>query len=308
MIRLRSGAAYRSDKKVKHKDLALILLVNILWSSNFLAAKVGLEEFPPLFFTATRFFIVVLVLLPFISLPHGNWRKIILVGIIMGVLHYWLMFWGLSIAPDISSVAIINQTFIPFSTILAVLFLKERIGWQRSFAIFLAFAGVMVIGFDPVIFANLLSPVLVLVASFLVALNMVIVRTMQGVSAVNLTFWTSAIGVVPLFLLSLVIEEGHMTVIRTAGWEQWTAVAYSAVGATVVGHGLANYLIKRYPVSTVAPYYLLVPVLAVLIGVVFWGDVLTPELITGGLMVMAGVSIITFRSTHKKKIKATDDA
>jgi O-acetylserine/cysteine efflux transporter len=76
----------------------------------------------------------------------------------------------------------------------------------------------------------------------------------------------------------------------------------------VVGHGLANYLIKRYPVSTVAPYYLLVPVLAVLIGVVFWGDVLTPELITGGLMVMAGVSIITFRSTHKKKIKATDDA
>ena len=54
MIRLRSGAAYRSDKKVKHKDLALILLVNILWSSNFLAAKVGLEEFPPLFFTATK--------------------------------------------------------------------------------------------------------------------------------------------------------------------------------------------------------------------------------------------------------------
>ena len=219
---------------MKHKDLALILLVNILWSSNFLAAKVGLEEFPPLFFTATRFFIVVLVLLPFISLPHGNWRKIILVGIIMGVLHYWLMFWGLSIAPDISSVAIINQTFIPFSTILAVLFLKERIGWQRSFAILLAFAGVMVIGFDPVIFANLLSPVLVLVASFLVALNMVIVRTMQGVSAVNLTFWTSAIGVVPLFLLSLVIEEGHMTVVRTAGWEQWTAVAYSAMGSPTI--------------------------------------------------------------------------
>jgi len=286
-----------------HKDLALIMLVNVLWASNFLAAKIGLEEFSPIFFTATRFLIVVVVLLPFISLPHGNWRKMITVGILMGVMHYSLMFWGLAIAPDISSVAIINQTFIPFSTILAVIFLKEKIGWSRSIAIFMAFAGVMVIGFDPVIFANLLSPILVIIASFLVALNMVIVRTMQGVSAVNLTFWTSAIGVVPLLLLSLVLEGGHVEAIGRAGWEQWAAVTYSAVGTTVVGHGIGNYLIKRYPVSTVTPYYLLVPVLAVMIGVVFWGDVLTVELITGGLMVMGGVTIITLRSAARDKEK-----
>lgn len=227
----------------------------------------------------------------------------ITVGIVMGVMHYSLMFWGLAIAPDISSVAIINQTFIPFSTILAVIFLKEKIGWSRSIAIFMAFAGVMVIGFDPIIFANLLSPILVIVASFLVALNMVIVRTMQGVSAVNLTFWTSAIGVGPLFLLSFLLEDGHVEAFSQAGWEQWTAVTFSAIGTTVVGHGIGNYLIKRYPVSTVTPYYLLVPVLAVIIGVVFWGDVLTIELMIGGLMVMGGVSIITFRSAAQEKVK-----
>lgn len=293
---------------MKNKDLALLLLVNLLWASNFLAAKIGMEVFSPLLFTALRFTLVIIVLLPFVSLPRGYWRKMILVGIVMGVLHFSLMFWGLSLSPDISSVAIINQTFVPFSALLAMVFLKEKIGWRRWSAIFMAFAGVMVIGFDPVIFANWLSPTLVIIASFLVSLNMVIVRTMPGVGAINLTFWTAAIGTLPLYFFSYLFEGNQFAAIEAAGWEEWAAVVFSAIGATVVGHGLGNYLIKHYPVSTVAPYYLLVPVFAIILGVVFWGDVITLELMIGGAMVMSGVTIITFRSAKKKPAKVLDGA
>ncbi len=293
---------------MKNKDLALLLLVNLLWASNFLAAKIGMEVFSPLLFTALRFTLVIIVLLPFVSLPRGYWRKMILVGIVMGVLHFSLMFWGLSLSPDISSVAIINQTFVPFSALLAMVFLKEKIGWRRWSAIFMAFAGVMVIGFDPVIFANWLSPTLVIIASFLVSLNMVIVRTMPGVGAINLTFWTAAIGTLPLYFFSYLFEGNQFAAIEAAGWEEWAAVAFSAIGATVVGHGLGNYLIKHYPVSTVAPYYLLVPVFAIILGVVFWGDVITLELMIGGAMVMSGVTIITLRSAKKKPAKVLDGA
>ncbi|MDF2368601.1 DMT family transporter [Sneathiella sp.] len=288
---------------MKNRDLALMLLVNMLWASNFLAAKIGMEVFTPLLFTALRFSLVIIVMLPFVSLPHGNWRKIIIIGILMGVLHFSLMFWGLSLSPDISSVAIINQTFVPFSALLAMIFLKEKIGWRRWGAIIMAFSGVMVIGFDPVIFANWLSPTLVIIASFLVSLNMVIVRTMPGVSALNLTFWTAAIGTLPLYFFSYLFEDGQWTAIQTASWEEWGAVTFSALGATVVGHGLGNYLIKHYPVSTIAPYYLLVPVFAVALGIIFWGDVMTVELMIGGAMVMSGVTIITFRSAKKKPAK-----
>ncbi len=277
-----------------------MLLVNMLWASNFLAAKIGMEVFTPLLFTALRFSLVIVVMLPFVSLPHGYWRKMLIIGLLMGVLHFSLMFWGLSLSPDISSVAIINQTFVPFSALLAMIFLKEKIGWRRWGAIIMAFSGVMVIGFDPVIFANWLSPTLVIIASFLVSLNMVIVRTMPGVGALNLTFWTAAIGALPLYFFSYLFEDGQWAAIQAASWEEWSAVTFSALGATVVGHGLGNYLIKHYPVSTIAPYYLLVPVFAVALGIIFWGDVMTVELMIGGAMVMSGVTIITFRSAKKK--------
>uniref|UniRef100_UPI0035636D8C DMT family transporter n=1 Tax=Sneathiella sp. TaxID=1964365 RepID=UPI0035636D8C len=235
---------------MKNKDLALILLINFLWASNFLAAKIGMEEFPPLFFTAIRFTMVIVVMAPFVSLPHGYWRKLFIVGFLMGVLHYSFMFWGLSIAPDISPVAIVGQTFVPFSAIMAVIFLKEKMGWRRWTAIVMAFTGVMIIGFDPAIFKSFLSPGLVVLAAFLMSINMVIVRTMPGVGALNLTFWTAAIGIGPLFLLSFLFESGQIQGVQAAGWEQWSAIAFSAIGATVIGHGLANYLIKQYPVST----------------------------------------------------------
>jgi O-acetylserine/cysteine efflux transporter len=160
----------------------------------------------------------------------------------------------------------------------------------------------MVIGFDPVIFANWEAPMLVIIASFMLSLNMVVVRTMTGVSAINLTFWTAAIGTLPLYFLSYLFEDGQMAAVQAAGWEEWTAIAFTAIGATVVGHGLGNYLIKHYPVSTIAPYYLLVPVFAVALGIVFWGDVMTLELMIGGALVMSGVTIITLRSAKKKSM------
>ena len=217
---------------MKNKDLALILLVNFLWASNFLAAKIGLEEFPPLFFTALRFALVIVVMLPFISLPHGYWRKLMVVGLMMGILHYSLMFWGLSIASDISPVAIVNQTFVPFSALLAVIFLKERLGWRRWTAIIIAFMGVMVIGFDPVIFDSFLSPGLVAVASFFLSVNMVIVRTMPGIGALNLTFRTAAIAFLPILILSFIFETGQMSGLQSAGWEEWLAVTFSAVATS----------------------------------------------------------------------------
>lgn len=291
---------------MKPKDLAIILLVNLLWASNFLAAKIGMEVFPPLFFTGLRFSMVILVMIPFVTLPHGYWLKLICVGFLMGVLHYALMFWGLSIAADISPVAIVNQTFVPFSAIMAVIFLKERIGWRRWTAIIMAFCGVMVIGFDPVMFNSPLSPILVTLASFFLSVNLVIVRTMPGIGPLNLTFWTAAIGMIPIFGLSFLFEDGHVAAVTSAGWEEWLAIGFSAIGATVIGHGLANYLIKHYPVSTIAPYYLLVPVFAIILGILFWGDIMTLELMIGGAMVMGGVAFITFRSRNKEVAEHAD--
>jgi len=275
-------------------------MINVLWASNFLAAKIGMTIFPPLFFTALRFSMVFVILLPFARIPHGYWLKILQVGLLMGVLHFALMFWGLSLAEEISPVAILNQVFVPFSTLLAILFLKEQVGWKRWSAIILSFTGVMIIGFDESAFDTWLAPSLVVAASLFVSVNLILVRTMPGVGALNLTFWTAALGMFPLFILSLIFENGQFEAILNADVQHWSGVAFSAIGASVIGHGAANLLLKYYPVSTVAPYYMLVPVFAVILGVIFWGDQITTTLFVGGSMVMAGVATITLRSPSLK--------
>jgi len=281
-----------------------MLMINILWASNFLAAEIGMTIFPPLLFTALRFSMVVIILLPFARIPRGYWIKVLQMGLLMGVLHFSLMFWGLSLAEEISPVAILSQIFVPFSTLLAILFLKEQVGWRRWSAIILSFTGVMIIGFDDSAFDTLLAPGLVILASLFVSINLILVRTMPQAGALNLTFWTSALGMLPLFILSFIFENGQFEAVLNANVQQWSGVAYSAIGASVIGHGAANLLLKYYPVSTVAPYYMLVPVFAVILGVVFWDDQITTTLFVGGSMVMAGVATITLRSFSRKASKS----
>ena len=55
-------------------------------------------------------------------------------------------------------------------------------------------------------------------------------------------------------------------------------------------------LVQRHPVAQVTPWLLLVPVLAVALGIAFWGDRPGPRLWLGGAMVLGGVLIIALRA------------
>ena len=45
----------------------------------------------------------------------------------------------------------------------------------------------------------------------------------------------------------------------------WAGVAYSALIASVIGHGIFYWLVQRHPVSTITPYLLIAPVVAIVL-------------------------------------------
>ncbi len=284
---------------MKFQHLAFLMGINFLWASSFLAGKIGMEVFPPFMFTVLRYVVVIICLLPIIKIPHGHWKKVFQVGFLMGILHYSTMFWGLNLADEIAPVAIVAQMFAPCATIMAVIFLKEHVGWRRWSAIGLAFAGVMVIGFDPKVLHDGFALSLVFIAAAAMGPYQVVVRTVDGVNALNIMLWVAIIGIIPMTGLSLVFESNHLEAFQMAGLKEWGAVAFQGVGVSVIGHGGVNYLLQTYPVSMVSPYLLMAPVFAIFTGVMFWNDVLTVELIVGGVMVIAGVGIITIRNNAK---------
>ena len=101
------------------RDLFYILIICIVWAGNFIAGAMGMQHFSPFLFLVLRFSILLLVLLPFIRRPPpGQWGLLITVCLLMGGLHFTLMFWAISRAEVISTVAIVQQTYIPMAVIL----------------------------------------------------------------------------------------------------------------------------------------------------------------------------------------------
>ena len=202
-------------------------------------------------------------------------------------------------AGDLSSPAIVMQSYIPMSVLLAWWLLGERFAWRTGSAIALSFAGVLVLGFDPLVLDHPASLAMMLFAAFLIALGTVFMRGLSGIDALNLQGWTALIGIAPLLIISALIEPGGFAALRHAHWSSWGAALYSAVFASLIGHSLFYRLVQRHPVATVMPYLLLTPVFAVALGMMFWGDRPGPQLWIGGAMVLGGVLIIALRARAK---------
>lgn len=273
--------------------LLLALLANFAWGFNFIAGKIGAAQFQPLFFTSIRFLFLLIIMLPWLKPASGYMKPLLRVSFLLGVVHFGMVFIGLNAGGNIASIAITTQLYVPFSAILATLFLRERITCIRILAIGIALLGVMVIGFDPTVFNHLDAILWVSGAAFAMAVATVLMRQCPNLGVFRLQAWIAAVALPSLLLLSLIFESGHAHIIsQTHLIDLWSPL-YSAVAASVVGHGIVYYLLGRYPVSSVTPLLLLAPILASIFGVFCFGDTLGWKLIVGGAMTLLGILLVS---------------
>ncbi len=285
---------------MKPIDLLLALLANAVWAFNFVAGKAGVEHFQPFLFTALRFGLLLLALLPLLRWIPGRMGGIFRIGLVQGVLHFGFIFAGLEASGDISSVAIAAQLYVPFSALLALVLLGEKLSRRHWLGIASAFTGVLAIGFDPIVFHHLDALLLITAGALAMAVATIQMRQLRGVSVFVLQGWIAVCATPTLALLSLLFERDQWQALQTATWLELAAPLYSAIGASLVGHGIVYYLLGRYPVGVTTPLMLLSPVLAIAFGVWLWGDMLTWKLLLGGLLTLAGLAIITIPASRRR--------
>ena len=125
---------------------------------------------------------------------------------------------------------------------------------------------------------------------------------MHELEPLELQAWL-AWGSLPILLpLSLALEDGQLESLRVAGVPGWGALLYSAVLSSLVAHTAYFALIRRYPVTSVAPVTVLTPLFSVFFSVLLLGDVLDARVIVGGLLTLTGVTVIVVR---ERKAAAT---
>lgn len=277
------------------RDLTLLVGISGIWGFNLIAAKIGVTEIPPILFTALRFALLALVTLPFLKVFPGQMGTLLMAAGLSGALQFSLLFAGLALAHDVSTVAIASQLGIPMTTLLSVWLLKERIRWRRILGIVLAFGGVAVIAFDPgvLVYSNGLG--LVIASCLAGSLGLTYIKRLDGIGPLELQAWLAMTAWPLLLVLSLVFEDGQWNAMEAASLTAWGAVLFTSLVNSLLAHTAMFYLIQRYPVTSVAPLTLLSPVFSILFGVTLLDDNLSPRMAIGGAITLVGILIVAMR-------------
>ena len=133
-------------------------------------------------------------------------------------------------------------------------------------------------------------------AAFAFAVANVLTKRHGPFDPLMLTGWSALFTVPQVMSMSLVLERGQLATLVTADDRGWLALAYTVFIGGIAGFGLWFWLIARCTMGRVAPFGLLLPVFALICSVLFLGDRITPALMIGALLAIAGVAITQLRS------------
>lgn len=286
--------------------LLLVVLVILIWGFNFAMVKIGLLDLPPLLLTSLRFIGVALVLVPFVKPPRGRWKDIIVISALLGVAHFALMFNGLK-GLDASTAAISIQLQVPFASLLAAIFFKDKLGWRRALGMVIAFAGVVIIAGEPRLGGQYGYLFLVISAACLWAVANLIIKLQRPLDGMTVLAWMSVFSAPALLLLSLIFEEGQVQAIRNISFDGISALIYQSLLVVVIGYGIWYHLLRLYPLNIMMPFTLLLPPVGVLSGVLVLGERITLTFVFGAAVTIVGVAIILIRrpTTAQPEIKGT---
>lgn len=290
-----SKAVDADSHSIASRDLALLITANLIWGLNLIASKIGVGQFPPIFFTALRFSALAILLLPWLRLHRGQMKNLLAAAILTGPLSFALLFTGVFLVSDASMVAIASQMGVPFSTLLSVWLLGETIRWRRRLGIALAFGGIAIIGFDPRAFQYWEGLAVVVLSCFMGSLGLIFVKRLHDIKPLELQAWIGIVGGPTLFLFSLIAETNQLNATLNADWHGWVSLFFTTVMSSLIAHTTWYYLVSRYPVTSLSPLTLLSPLFGVMFGVSLLHDQLTGRMLLGGAITLLGVLIVLIR-------------
>jgi O-acetylserine/cysteine efflux transporter len=293
---------------MKPSDFALLFAVCLMWALNLVVTRWTVTEggVTPFFFAAVRVGLVAIVLSPFLLPAPRQMGRLFLIAMGMAGIHFGLLFTGLALA-GAGVAGVIGQLGVPFTTILSIIFLGEKIGIYRAAGIVLSFAGVMIIVFDPDGFSLTIGAIYLMAAAFIGAAANVLMKKTEPMPAMRLQAWIGLFSVLPLLAMSLAWETNPWTGYFSGDWRIYAATVFAVAGVSIFAHGNFYRLIKRYEVTLLSPLTLMTPVMGVILGVIFLNEPLTPNLVIGALIAIAGVAIIGLRRNRRFPEAAVGD-
>ena len=279
-----------------------LIIACFFWAISFVASKIALESAPPLFIVSARLFISALCFLFWYALKgfkglefkKAPWGKLFLLSLFGTTLHYGTQTMGLEYtsASNASLYAITGPLTI---TLIAAVWLKERITLKKSVGILLAMAGVLVVmGLDVVlqfkIVAFFRGDGLVILSIFMWGVFTVfgkdLTRKMGGLA---LTAWVTLIGslcMIPIALFEVTQPGFSFSAIPL---QAWGAIIFLGVTCSFLATVLYFLALERIESQKVGVFLYTIPPMTYLFAGLFLHETMGLNLWIGSVLVFTGV-------------------
>ncbi|MFD8303072.1 EamA family transporter [Streptomyces sp. NPDC059690] len=290
--------------------LALAVLVAAVWGVNFTVIEIGLAHFPPLLFSALRFFAAALPAVFFVGRPKVAWRWVLAVGLVLGVAKFGLLFVGMDAGMPAGLSSLVLQIQAVFTAAVAFVALGERPSRTKVVGMGVALAGIAVAAVDEGTSGPLGAFALVIGAAACWGVSNVLTRKAAPPDALNFMVWVSTVPVLPLLALSLLLEgpSRDYDALRALDWQGAGTVVYVAWITTVFGFGAWGRLLRRHPASTVAPFSLLVPVFGMSSAALFLGESVSGLRWCATALLVGGVGLASVTGRRREAVHPVDAA
>lgn len=282
----------------------LAIFTALISGFAIIANKIFIVNLNPIIFTSIRALLIGIIFLIISSFQckfdykkfkKVKWEYLIAIGFIGGALAFLLFFSGLKLTTG-GRAAFIHKTLPVYITILAVLFLKEKVTTKQIFALIIMLLGLLILISTQITTTSLwsdpsLGDLLVVFATILWAVENIIAKhaMIKGESNFVVTFARMFIGSVFLFLSIPIL--GNMYLLFNLTLEQATNIILSTV--ILLGYVLFWYWsIKHINVSKASTILLLAPVISLIFGVVLLNEPVPTDQLLGSALILIGAYFV----------------
>lgn len=285
------------------KAYAALLIFTSIWGYNWVVMKSAMQFSGPFQFAAMRIFFGALVLFAvmFLTKRPMALKKLptmLILGLLQNVGFTGLLMWAL-VEGGAGKTAVLTYTMPFWVLILAWPLLGEKIQGWLWLAVFAAVLGMLFI-FDPLhIKADAFSLFLALCSGVSWAFSTIISKKLHRqhpeLDLLNLTAWPMLLGAVPMLLIAFIVPAPAI---------QWTpylvgAVLYNVLLGGALAWVLWLYALQRLPTGVASMSSMLAPIIGVLAAWVQLGEVPTPMELTGMMLVIFALLLITVTTIRK---------
>ena len=290
------------------RNILLYSLLCLIWGSTWIAIKIGLQDAPPMWSVAFRFLVAAGILLIFNAAtgrqyPKG-WRNkwwVAVPGLFTYTASYFLTYLGTQYIP--AALASILFAVFPFFVLLlmSVMIRDERVTLPAVAGVIVGFAGIIVIFLEPVEWSDnaLLGMVLLILSPLVAALGTVWVKKwLPHEPVLPMITLQMILGAILLTLFAFLFEDiaRFQVTIKSVG-----SILFLAVLGSILTFGVYYWLLQRMRLVTMSLIALLAPMVAVFMGWLVLGEVLSVRDYIGAALVLSGVAVVNLKGRQEQE-------